>query len=392
MGSALVRLVSLAMVAMLVIPPAQMVSAQENVQTTQTTPSPGEKVSAEALLNVLRKAENWAANTFAVLEARGVSVPEEVMSVYNEALTAASDAAKLIDEGKFAEAKAIILEAMRNLKTAVSAVAGDLENVETENEKENYSARGIEAAVQRIEATIERLENIKANVKAIGIDTSKIEERLTLVREKLMRIENAIRAENFEALKEINKEFGEAMSELKPAAENVKQRHAERFLGTVENKMSLASENLSAAIGMESIPPVLERVIRKDVDNELEEVQRVMTEVRELLKAGELENAMALMNEFKSYVENIDNACAEAHGKIMKFKGLANEFENATGLDFSDFMRVLSEQLGPQFENFAENLARQPVLDFKKLQEAMELRAIQLRAIMQKVKPKVPVK
>jgi len=33
MGSALVRLVSLAIVAMLVIPPAQMVSAQENVQT-----------------------------------------------------------------------------------------------------------------------------------------------------------------------------------------------------------------------------------------------------------------------------------------------------------------------------------------------------------------------
>jgi len=392
MGSALVRLVSLAIVAMLVIPPAQMVSAQENVQTTQATPPPGERVSAEALLNVLRRAENWAANTFAVLEARGVSVPDEVMSVYNETLTAASDAAKLIDEGKYAEAKTTILEAMHKLKVAVSAVTGDLENVETESERENYRARGIEVAVQRIQATIERLENIKGNVKAIGIDTSKIEEKLTLVREKLMRIENAIRAENFEALKEINKEFGEAMSELKPAAENVKQRRAEWFLGIVENKVSLASENLSAAIGIESIPPVLERVMRKDVDNKLEEVQRVMAEVRELLKAGELENAMALMNEFKSYVENMDNACMEARGKVMKFKGLAKEFENATGLDFSDFMRVLSEQLGSQFENFAENLARQPVLDFKKLQEAMELRAIQLRAIMQKVKPKVPVK
>jgi hypothetical protein len=158
----------------------------------------------------------------------------------------------------------------------------------------------------------------------------------------------------------------------------------------VENRVSLASENLSVAVG--SIPLELGAVVRKDVDVELKEIQKVMAEVRELIKAGEMEKAMELMNEFKSHVENIDNACVEAHGKAMKFKGLAKEFEEATGLDFSDFIRALSEQLGPQFENFAENLAKQPVLDFKKLQEAMELRAIQLHAIMQKVRPKIPVK
>ena len=388
MRSALVRLVPVAIALMLVIPSVQIASAQENVQKPQVPP--GEKVSAQVLLKVLQRAENWAANAIAALEARGASVPDELRSAYSDALAASSEAMKLIDQGKYAEAKSIILEAMRKLKSAVSAASGDLENVETENEKENLKARGIEAAVQRIQATIERLENVKERVNAIGIEISRIEERLALVREKLLQMENAIKAENFEALKEINQEFGRAMSEFKPIVENVKHRHAERFLGMVEKRVSLASENLSVAVG--SIPLELGAVVRKDVDVELKEVQKVMAEVRELIKAGEMEKAIELMNEFKSRIENIDNAYVEAHGKIMKFKGLAKEFEEATGRDFSDFVRELSEQLGTKFENFAWGLAENPALNLEKLQEALALHAIQLQVIMQKVKPKVHVK
>jgi predicted RNase H-like HicB family nuclease len=115
---------------------------------------------------------------------------------------------------------------------------------------------------------------------------------------------------------------------------------------------------------MENIPP-LRGALKKEAAKSLEKARERIAEVRELLKAGEMEKAIELMNEFRDHIENIDNACEGARGRIMKFRGLAKAFEEATELDFAEFMGALSEQLGLQFET-SQKTSNQPVLGFEK--------------------------
>lgn len=300
MKDILVRRVAPVTIAMMLVAlPVQLAHGQEE----------NERITIEELLKIFQRSENILVNIFAILEARGVPVPEEVKANYDRGLAIAGEAVKLRDAGELSEAREKILDAMRHLRDTVLSVAHDFENVETEEERENRRAAGIAEAVERIQASIERLENIADKVSGMGLDASRIRERLTLVQTLLNEINERIEAGDIsEAARKMEmsqREFGEAMAGLRPIMENVKSSQADRFLSMVEDRLSTISDTVLGVIENAPISQSVREMVMQRANEGIRIAQNKIAEVRELLLRGDVEGAMPRLNELRLNIENI---------------------------------------------------------------------------------------
>jgi len=246
---------------------------------------------------------------FAKLEARGVTIPEEVLNNYDKGLATAKEAIQFRNEGNYAEAKDKIMEAMQHLRNAALLVADDLEEVETPEEREAREAVGIEAAAERIQARIQKLREIAENAAARGINASQIIERLGNVTELLIRIREHIEAGNIsEAAKEremSQRWIGEAMAALKPIIETHKVRQAERFLNKTEERLSRISTMINNIISRLPIPEFARKRITQNMGQGIKTAQNKIAEVRNLLQEGKITNAISKLGELRADIANL---------------------------------------------------------------------------------------
>ncbi|MHA1632855.1 MAG: hypothetical protein ACTSXC_08640, partial [Candidatus Freyarchaeota archaeon] len=256
----------------------------------QATPMENGQIAVDKLLELFDRANATLIEIFAKLEARGVTIPEEALNNYEMGLAAAKEAILLRDEGKYTEAKEKILEAMQHLRNVTLSVADDLEEVETPEEKEAREAVGIEAAIERIQAIIEKLREIAENAAARGINASQIMERLGNLTELLMRIKGHIEAGNIsEAAREKEMSqgwFGEAMAALKPIIEAHKAHQAERFLNTTEERLTRISSRINDVLSGLPIPEHVRNMITQNIGRGIKTAQSKIAEVRSLLREG----------------------------------------------------------------------------------------------------------
>jgi len=275
----------------------------------QAAPTENEQNAVDKLLELFDRANTTLTEIFAKLEARGITIPEEVLNIYDEGLATAKEAIQLRDEGKYAEAKEKILEAMQHLRNATLSIADDLEEVETPDEKEAREAAGIEAAIERIQARIEKLREIAENAAARGINASQIIERLGNVTELFTRIKEHIEAGNItEAAKEremSQRWFGEAMAALKPIIETHKARQAERFLNMTEERLSRISNMINNIISRLPIPEFARKMITQNMGHGLKTAQSKIAEVRSLLQEGKIIDAIPKLGELRADIANL---------------------------------------------------------------------------------------
>ena len=275
----------------------------------EVTPTENNQITLNKLLELFDRANTTLTEIIAKLEARGVTIPEEVLNNYDMGLATANEAIQLRDEGKYAEAKEKILEAMQHLRNATLPIADDLEEVETSEEKEAREADGIEAAIERIQARIEKLREIAENAAARGINASQIIERLGNVTELLSRIKGHIEAGNIsEAAKEkemSQRWFGEAMAALKPIIETYKANQAERFLNMTEERLSRISNRINNIISRLPIPEHARNRITLNMGRGIKTAQSRIAEVRSLLREGKIIDAIPKLGELRADIANL---------------------------------------------------------------------------------------
>jgi len=275
----------------------------------QAAPTETEQNAVNKLLELFDRANTTLTEIFAKLEARGITIPEEVLNNYDKGLATAKEAIQLRDEGKYAEAKEKILEAMQHLRNAMLPIGDDLEEAETPEEKEAREAIGIEAATERIQARIEKLREIAENATAQGINASQIIERLGNVTELLIRIREHIEAGNIsEAAKEremSQRWIGEAMAALKPIIETHKVRQAERFLNKTEERLSRISTMINNIISRLPIPEFARKRITQNMGQGIKTAQNKIAEARNLLQEGKITNAISKLGELRADIANL---------------------------------------------------------------------------------------
>jgi len=275
----------------------------------QTASTENDNITLDKLLELFDRANNTLTEVFAKMKTRGVTIPEEVLKNYDKGLAIAKEAIQLRDEGKYAEAKDKIMEAMQHLRNAALLVADDLEEVETPEEREAREAVGIEAAAERIQARIQKLREIAENAAARGINASQIIERLGNVTELLTRIKEHIEAGNIsEAAKErgmSQRWFGEAMAALKPITEAYKVHQAERFLNMTEERFSRISNMINNIISRLPIPEFARNRITQNMGRGIKTAQSKIAEVRSLLREGKIIDAIPKLDELRADVANL---------------------------------------------------------------------------------------
>jgi len=275
----------------------------------QTDSTENNNVTLDKLLELFDQTSNTLTEIFAKLEARGVTVPEEVLNNYDKGLAIAKEAIQLRDEGKYAEAKEKILEAMQHLRSAVLPIADELEEVETSEEREVQKAAGIEAAIERIQARIEKLREIAENAAARGINASQIIERLGNLTDLLIRIKGHIEAGDISEAareKEISQRwFGEAMAALKPIIEAHKASQAERFLNMTEERLSRISNRINSIVSKLPIPEIARKMIAKHMGQGIQVAQNRISDVRTLLKGEKVDEAIQMLSGIRLDIVNL---------------------------------------------------------------------------------------
>jgi len=255
-----------------------------------------------------------------------VPLPNVVWEKYDTGLAKAKEAVQRRDAGDNTGAKAKALEAMQKIKEVMLDVADDYESIQTEDEIKALKAAGIEDAVERINATIARLEEIAENAEARGIDASQIRERLGNVTKLLTQIRERIEAgdieEAAEKLEMSQQWFGEAMAELRPVIDANKLSQAQRFLSMTEERFTSVSTMINDVISGLPIPEIARNRITQNIGRGIKTAQTKIVEVRSLLQNGRVADAMPKLGELRA---DIAGLLAEAKSGLAQHKPGAGE-------------------------------------------------------------------
>ena len=283
------------------------------------------------LLGLLERARERLHTVLATVEQRkGEPLPDVVWAHYDAALTRAREAVQLRNEARYEEAKEKALEAMHRLRQGMLDVADDFEDVQTEGERTAYRARGIEDAVERVRLRIERLEQIAENAETRGMNASRIRERLGNVTGLLSRIRTRIEAGDInEAAQEMNmsqRRFGEAMAALKPVIDTYKANQARSFLDKIEEHLSTTLEMINSTITELHIQVQTKAMIMEQIEQTIQIAQNKISQARERLQAGDIDNAMPNLGELRDIVPGL---MTQLRGSLAQLKpGFGYALEN----------------------------------------------------------------
>lgn len=279
----------------------------------QATQTKGDGVSFEDLWGLFDVANGTLAGVLETVEGRGGTIPDVVWEHYDTGLATAKEAVNLREAGRSAEAKEKVIEAMQHLRDAILAVAEEFESVQTPEERDALKAAGILEATERINATIYRFNDIleKAEKLGLGLEASRIRERLTLVNETLAEIYERIKDGDISAAEEgiemSHQELGQAMTGLRPIIEANKVNQAGRFLDTAEERLSSISGMITSVIDTLpiTVPDRVKEMIKERVGQGIQTAQDKIAEARSLLQEGRVNEAMPLLDELREDIANV---------------------------------------------------------------------------------------
>lgn len=292
----------------LLIVPILLMATVLGAYGQQTVPAE-DGVTVDELLDLFDNAKDTVSNVLDTVEGRGVTVPQQVWDNYDAGLAKAEEAVQLRNEGNSEAAKAKALEAMQDLKTALLAVAGDFESVQTPEEIEAQKAAAIEEATDRIQSAIERLENIADKAKAQGLDVGAIEDKLVEAQALLADIKEKIGAGDVSGAEQgvamSQQAFGEAMAELRPVIAANVANQAEGYLDSAEARIASISNMITTIIDDLPIPPQAKDLVTQNVGQRIQTAQNKIAQARSLLQEGSVSEALPLLDGLRADISNI---------------------------------------------------------------------------------------
>ena len=294
----------------------------------------GGRDKMEVLIDILNKAKQNVENKIADVKSKGIEVPDDIMSVYEEGLTEAEQAADAAESGDADSVKEHAKKAMGAFRE-VFAVLTSLEEEgaeETEvSEAEEEAEKGLEKAeeVNSLRQAIERAKEFAARLANIA-ETSGVSTSMT-------DFDNAI-SEASKLTEEGDVDgaanaLAKARQILNNVHESLKQNAQEQRVAKAKEFVTKAVEHIN-----QMIVNAEEIGIPQDVIDSLKAAKQKLLDAKtvgEIIKiAKELKDEKEQFTEQKG--KNFERALQHVESRLQEMKGKAEQ----TGLNLGVFDRI----------------------------------------------------
>ncbi len=314
-------------------------------KTTQGNKDPSD--TYDKLLGLFEKSNSTVVRALLSLEDQNLTVPDAVITNYNNGLYFANESIQLRAKLNFTGATESLMLAMQYMKQAMRGIEEDFGEVETEEEEEISVAYGILETASRLNNTINRLEDIAEEAEASGINASAVRIRLALLRERLLRLRERIIAGNLtEAAGELNSSkliLGQVMAALNAIKKAYRINQTIHFLDIVEKRLLKSYEVISKHIENSEIPGWVKNLTAEHAKHGLQiGINRILT-LRTLLLEGKLNETIIELQELKDNLAEVLSEAEKYTPQIGKILSDIYEFEVSINM-YENMSEMLSEK------------------------------------------------
>jgi hypothetical protein len=266
-----------------------------------------QKQKAGTLLKFLDNSNISIVEAFSRFDAQNITVPQTAETTYNEGLSHAEEAVRLMDQEKYDEASDEAIKAMQKFEETLKILedASPVEPTETEITAEE--AISLKANITRTTEYTERLENLTAKAATAGYNTTTIEKTLSEVKQHL---ENATRKLHFRNPDGATKELCTAKTLLENLKEpfdllinRVKASNTKKYLEAAEIRVAATKENITSSA-------TLTPEIKEDAITALNNSETNLANARDSIGNDNVDEAIEELEEAKKWEEESNRAIA----------------------------------------------------------------------------------
>jgi len=147
---------------------------------------------ANSLFSILEEANATVVKVFRQLEAKGIVAPQNSLLLYNQALLLASEADSMIQQGKYSEASATVIEAIQKLKESLRIIYGSVTEQPSEFEANVEKTIALNSSINRFYEQLHKIENLTSIARANGLNTTEMETQAETVQSLLSEASDKI--------------------------------------------------------------------------------------------------------------------------------------------------------------------------------------------------------
>lgn len=264
-----------------------------------------QRVKAETLLNILDTVKTSTDEAFSRLNAQSIPVPPNAETKYNEGITHAEEAARLMNAENYDEASSEAVEAMQNLKETLILLQEASPVEPTETEATAQKTINLKANITRAYEHIERLENLTAKAPP-KYNTTAIDNKLATARN---RLETATRELNrlnldgvIEELRAVRRLLVESKELLNRLVNLVKASSTEKYLEAAQERVSESKENITQSTSLSAQNKTNAITALDNSENRLENAGDLIEEDKVDEAIEELKEAKKWEDESRKYL------------------------------------------------------------------------------------------
>jgi len=154
--------------------------------------------STEFLFSLVQNANATITDTYSRLEVQAISIPQDSLTAYDQALLLADEAASQLNAGNFDEANSKALQALQKFKEALRIVYESFPEQPTDAQVTLEKTRALQSAIDRSYAQLQRLENLTSVAAATGYNTTALEVEIETVTVLLTNASRSLSQRDFE--------------------------------------------------------------------------------------------------------------------------------------------------------------------------------------------------
>jgi hypothetical protein len=266
-----------------------------------------QKQKAEALLNILSNGNMSIVEAFTRLDVQNITVPQTAETTYNEGLSHAEEAVRLMNQEKYDGASGEVVKAMQKFEETLRILENTSPVEPTETEVTAEEIIGLKTNITRTIEYTERLENLTAKAATAGYDTTAIEKRLSEIKQHLENATRKLSAINLDGAAEelcTAKTLVDALKQPFDLLTNrVKASNTEKYLEAAEIRVSATKENITLSAN-------LTPEIKEDAITALNNSEASLANARDSIENNNVDEAIGELEEAKKWEEESNRATA----------------------------------------------------------------------------------
>ena len=266
-----------------------------------------QKQKAEALIKILNNDNITILEAFSKFDAKNITLPKTAETAYNEGLTHAEEAFKLMSEENFSEASIEAVEAMQKFEDTLKILENASPREPTETEATAEEAISLKANITRAIEHVERLENLTTKAATAGYNTTAIKKRLSEVKQHLGNATKELDTMNLDGAAEEHCIAKTLLDELKEAFDRltnlVKASNTEKYLEEAEIRVSATRANIT-------LSATLTTEIKEEAITALNNSEINLANARDFIENNNVDEAVEELEEAKEWEEESNRVIA----------------------------------------------------------------------------------